>query len=171
MGQGQLEMDLHVDGLFSCKKIAAPSGAFTDTHIAGNAGIQTSKMDHRYVQVVPLSANRKSTDAVVAGRYVVALVRSANGATLKEIRGGHVTPPTGTGKYSFNLLRNGVSILQTGAAVDVDIAVAARGSVAAIINDPSAVQNDLYELDITINAGTGVVANGGFVVLYWDQKP
>jgi len=131
------------------------SGCVEDKHVAADAAIQASKLEHQHRAIY---AQESATTAAAETR-AVHVVKGTNG-TLKTVKAGCVTPCVGDATITVDLLINGVSVLT--AAIALDSAQSAYELVAGTISSDSLSAGDVVEIDVTVNAGTGTLGKGVF---------
>jgi hypothetical protein len=159
VAQAQIPTDLYLGGNFSCKQFTPPSGCITDAAILGAAGVQASKLQHQHQQRYA----QNSTTTGAADQQVLHVVRGAT-ATILELKVGAITAAVGAATATFDLLKNGTTILTATAVLGSGTANFATISPAGYTST-SLVTGDVLELKVTVAAGGGTIAKGLFALL------
>lgn len=146
------------------KAPTVPAGSFGDAAIADNAGVQTTKLQHRTLATLSQAA---AADAS-ATRQVVAVVNGASGSLVGVVAGAS-TAATGDATVQVDLLVNGVSVMS--AVMSLSSATAAYALVVGAIASTDLVAGDVVELEIkNVAAGTGTLPKGVFARVVIDEK-
>lgn len=144
--------------------VALPASGISDKHIAADAAIAASKLQHRTSQVW---RQKDSGDNVVTGNSVIH-VAAATGV-LREFKAGVITPNISGATVTVDLRKNNVSILS--AVVTLNDTHAARQLLAGTITNTAFVAGDVFEVVVTATAGGGTIAKGLFGLLVLDTNP
>ena len=130
-------------------------GCIEDKHVAAGAAISASKLEHQHRAVYA----QESATTAAAETLVAHVVKGTNG-TLKTFKAGCVTACVGDATITVDLKVNGVSVLT--AVVTLDNGQSARELVAGTIDTDSLSADDVIEVAVTVNAGTGMLGKGVF---------
>lgn len=159
----RIEGNVYANGNISAKTMTLPAGTVTNTGVADAAGIAATKLDHQHR--IAFSQESATTAADVA--RVVHQVRGATG-TIIAFAAGCVVPCVGDSTIAVDLLKNGVSILSTAAALSV--AEAAYAVAATTIATAALVAGDVLEIEIVGTIGTGTLGLGVFAAVTIEEK-
>ena len=133
-------------------------GCVSDTHVAADADITATKLEHQHRAVY----EQESDTTSAAETRVVHVVHGATG-TLKAFKAGSITVCTSDATITVDLLKNGVSVLS--AAIVLDSGNSVRVVEAGTISGPSVVAGDVLEVDVAVSAGGGTIGKGAFAFL------
>ena len=153
----KIEGDLVVAGALTPKSMNVPAGSVTNAAIKAAAGISASKLEH---QQQPRYSQESDTTAA-AEDHVLHTVYGATG-TVVAFAAGCVVACTGNAVVTVDLHKNGSSMLIS--AIEIDNGDAAYDVVAGTV-DPAkedVVVDDVLEVVVTVNAGTGALGKGVF---------
>ncbi len=139
-------------------QILLNAGCVSNTHVATDAAIVASKMQHQHRSGY---AQESATSAADEAR-VIHVVKGQTGQVL-TFKVGAVVANIGAAVVDVDLLKNGVSILT--AAVQIDSGNAAYALVDATIDTDTLVEGDVLEVSIDGTAGGGTLAKGVFCYL------
>lgn len=139
----------------------APSGNITNDMIATDAGILTSKLQHRHRPFL----SQVHGSAATAERRVVFNAKAA--ATVNAITATVSVACVSGATITIDLYKNGSSIL-TG-TFQIDDADAAYASVTGVINNGVLAAGDKLEIVVTVAAGGGTLGQGLFVEVEVDE--
>lgn len=156
MAQSRQQGDLLVTGSLVCGTFTPPAGCITNAAVASATGIDASKLDHQYQSPYSQAGGSAST----ADRRVVHVVRGATG-TVQEFYISSRTACTSTGAITFDLYKNGSSIL-TG-TVGLSSSDAAYTLKAGTLASSSLVAADVLEVVVTVSGS--VIGSGAFAVV------
>lgn len=151
-----IDEDMYVDGVLQTDTLQPPDGSFSNSHVALNAGLATSKMRHKYVE------SYGQTGAAADETKLIHLVSGATATTLR-FSAGAISAPT-AGSVTVDLLKGGVSIL----AAAITIGAVDRVLTAATIDTPASVVGDWLEIVINDTASD---ATGVYAQLEIDEDP
>jgi len=155
MSQTILPTDLYVNGNVSAKTISLPASTVTDTSVIASAGIQASKLQHQYEDILA----QGSAVAATAQTQTVHAVKGAT-ATIVDFSAGAIVVAIGADTCTVDCKKNGTTIL-TG-TISLTNAQSARQLVQGSLSVTSAVAGDVFEVVITPNHTSGTLANGIF---------
>lgn len=158
----QLTTDLYINGSFGCKSFTPPAASVPKSAIPPAAGIEASKLEHRYQKTYGQPGGAVS----FTERKVVHVVYGAT-ATILAFRAGVRTVNTGAATVTFDLYKNGASIL-TGVTT-TNSGTAAYAIVAGVLASTALVQGDVLEIVIVATAGGGGIGNGAFADLVINE--
>ena len=160
MGQSRIDGDLFVNGRISSTGLTAPASSITNSNIAAAAGIDSSKLDHRFRK--HYNQNSTASSATVA-------IHIANAAgSVNGIKAGSVAACSGAATITINLLKNGASIL-TG-VIQLDNGNTARVSESGAFASTTYASGDFFELVIVATAGGGTLGTGLLVDVEFDEE-
>lgn len=150
-------------GIVQFFHIILPTGCVADKHVAADAAVQVTKLQHQHRAVY---AQESATTAAAETRTVH--VVHGTGGLVKTIKFGSVVACLLGATITIDLLKNGVSILD--AAIVLDSGDSAYDLVAGVIDTEAVVAGDVLEIDITVAAGGGTIGVGvfGYVDIYED---
>lgn len=138
-------------------QINVPAGTWLDVDFSIAANIGAAKLVHQHRVVY----SEESATSAADGAHVIHIAEGAG--TLLAVRVGAVVACTGAGTVTFDLLKNGVSILDAPKAIDSGDA--AYALVDAVIDTAAFAADSVLEVTIDEEAGGGAVAKGVFVQL------
>jgi hypothetical protein len=150
--------------VLTAQTITPSDGSVTNASVANNAAIASTKLQQRRKAFYA----KPSATAAAAETIPIARIYGAT-ASLVALRVGSVVACVGDSTVTIDLKKNGTSVLS--ATVQLDSANTARVTEAATINTTGAVVDDLFELVVTVSAGTGTLATGIFAELVYDEDP
>ena len=146
------------------KSFDCPANSITNPAIPAGEQLDATKVRHhhhaRYAQL--------SATTTTAATQVIHVARFAG--TLMDLVGGVVGVLTGNATTTIDIKKNNVSVLS--GTIGLDNANTARVVEAATINPSLAayVAGDVFEIVITVNAGTGALGTGVFAEALFDEK-
>lgn len=155
--------NLFVSGTLTCKSFTPPAASIGDAAIRSGdyiAGLKVQRGIHRVLA-------QDSNSAATAQTRVVHVAVSAG--TIQSLSAGCVSPCTGDAAITIDLRKNGASVLT--APIDLTSAQAARALVAATVSTADYVASDVFEIEITVAAGTGALGSGVFVLFAGFEDP
>lgn len=156
----RLEGDTYVDGTLQAKTFVPSAACVRDAHLAADAELSASKMQHRHNKVLT------QTGTAATETKPIHVVLGAT-ATIKSIKAGSIAACSGAATITIDLKKNGSSIL-TG-VITLDNANTARVMEAGTLSSSSLVVGDFLELVITATAGGGTLGTGLIVQLELDE--
>lgn len=146
--------DVIVIGTFFADEIILSDNSVSDPKVAAGANIAASKLEHQHQKEYA----QPSASTAVAETKVVHRFR-ADG-TIEDFTAGAVDACVGDSTITFDLHKNGVSILT--APIVVTSSLVDREVLSALIADAEAELDDVLEVVVTISAGTGTLGKGAF---------
>ena len=160
-----LNHDVYVNGSLSCKSFTPPAACIPDAAIPANAGIAASKLQQ---QPEKSYVGGSSTTVPAADQKVIHTGYGAVGLVAK-FSAGVISALSGNATISVDLWKNGVSILT--APIALAAASGGRALVDAVISTASYVAGDIFEVKVTVNAGSGALGQGLFARLIFNESP
>lgn len=158
MAQGQLPIDLLINQL-SCTQLSMSQASITDAMVVAAAGVQASKLQHQYTHAY----SQPAANSAAVERKVTHVVRGAT-ATILDFKVGATTAALTGATATFDLWKNGVSVL-TG-TITLDQNTAAYALKAGTFASTSSVAGDVWEIVVSaVAAGGGTLAKGLFAYL------
>lgn len=139
----------------------APAGSIDDADIGSNADVSATKIEHRYHGYL------RQSGTAVASTQVLHIVRGAT-ATLELVDALSIVACTGDATITIDVKKNGTTVLS--ASIVLDNGNAARVPESGTLSVVSAVQNDVLEAAVTVNAGSGALGTGLCVRLVVREK-
>lgn len=160
MAQNIIRDDLHVAGNLSCESFRPPAGSIDAAAIEADAGIPSSKLEHRFQPGTNFATAIGGTPAT--REEIVFVAQQA--CTLNEFKARLADTGTST-NITFDLKKNGASIL-TGAVsfthADTD------GTIkTGTLSSTTLVADDVLSILMTVTSATGAV--GPFAWIELDQ--
>jgi len=156
--------NLRLKGRLIADYITQPAESVGNAAVKSDAGVSATKLEHQHQ---PAYAQESATTAAAETR-VVHVVRGAIGTTV-AFEAGCITPCLGNATITVDLLKNGASVLT--AAITLDNGQAAYDTVEATIDDDALADDDVLEVDVSVNAGTGTLGEGVFAGLTLREDP
>lgn len=158
----RLDGDFYVGGTLYVNAIDLPAGAVTNASVIAAAGIAAAKC-----QQYPAKTYGQAGTAVAAS-VIMHVVRGATG-TIKEFVVGNITANAGASTVTLDLLKNGVSVLNT--VVTLNNATGNRSVEEGIIDTTALVAGDVLEVVVALNqSGTDALAVGVAAELRLDES-
>lgn len=154
--------DAYFGGSLGAKTFLLSAGCVSDSHVAGNAAIATSKMLHRFRRSYMVGGTVATV--TVPLHFCCGLT-----GTVLAIAAGLITPNVGAATVTVDLKKNGSSILAS--VITLNSSSTARSMSTATITSNTVAQNDFFELVITATAGGGTVGQGLLVQADFDETP
>lgn len=139
-------------GYFGAISISGGTGFVADSQVIAAAGIQASKLDHKYIATY----SQPNTTATTV-RQVIHSAHKAG--TILQFRAATTVACTGAATISIRLKKLGTNI-DTAALVLDSGNTAHIYENAAGFTSTSVVAGDRFEVDITATAGGGVIGTG-----------
>ena len=155
--------NLYVQGSFSCTTFTPPASCITNAAIIAAAGIDATKVVHQHVK----SYEQESATTDVSESRTVHIAYAAG--TIVDFRAGNVVAHVGAATTTFDLLKNGTTVL-TG-VISTSSANAAYALVAGTISSAAYVAGDVLEVRTVATAGGGTLAKGAFARLVLRENP
>jgi len=159
----RIEGDIYVAGALRAQTNTPSTSVITDGMVAAAADIAATKLEHQFT----IQYAQASTANAAAESRTIHLVHGTAGTVL-EFRCGLVTPPDGNRTATFDLKKDGVSILT--AAVVLDSTNVAYTPEAGTIGTAAVADTDVLEIVVTVggDAGTHCLGVYASVVLRED---
>lgn len=153
-----IDDDLIVRGRIQADDMTVPFNAVGDAEFNGDSPLTVDKQEHRVYRTFGQSHGT----AAVAQRQVIH-VANATG-TLEFFRVGLTVACIGDSTITINLLKNGVSVLSSTLVLD-NTNTAFTGKEDGTFSSTTVAAGDVFEVQITVNAGTGTLGQGVFALL------
>lgn len=164
----QLQSDLYVNGNLQAVSMTLPLGSVGNSQVAAGSGagngVAASKLQHEYTRT---HADTKTVTATTMQKTI----HVAHGATgtVTEFRVGAVVANIGAATVTFDLLKNGVSIL-TGVVTLTNAQAAYSGQLTGTLTGgASYVVGDVFEAKMVATAGGGTLATGIFAMATFTE--
>ena len=132
--------------------VTLPSGAIGNSQIASSAAIDATKLQHQHARGL---AQAHGTAAAAERR---AIHRAKGAGTLTEFKAGPTVAAVGDSTVTVDLRKNGTTVLS--GTISITSATAAFASVTGSISSASYAAGDVFEVVITVSAGTGTLPQG-----------
>lgn len=162
MAQDIVNNDLLVNGAIYASRYVFPTGAVTNAAIVAAAAIDATKSQQQYQPCFGQNGT------AVAERKVIHLVQGAT-ATIVSFKCGVRVACSGNATITVDLLKNGVSVLS--AAEVLDLNDAAFAITTPVVSTTGGVVTNVYEVNVTVNAGTGTLGQGLFAQMTIREDP
>jgi hypothetical protein len=157
--------DLVVTGTLIPKTLNLPSGCVKADDIEAGAGIEATKLEHRYRPDLSQAYGSAGTSE----RRVVHQVIGATGK-INSVRAQLELAPVGAATHSIQVKKNGTNILSSALVLDSTnanhIDEIAAGFTAG---GDDLVTGDVIAIDVTATAGGGTLGQGLHVMLDLDE--
>ena len=157
--------DLVITGTLIPRTLNLPSGCVQSDDIQAGAGIEATKLEHRFRPALSQAHGSAGTSE----RRVVHQVIGATGK-INSVRAQLSVAPVGAATHSIQAKKNGTNILSPALVLDnantVFIDEVAAGFTAG---GDELVNGDVIEVDVTATAGGGTLGQGLHVVLDLDE--
>lgn len=154
---------LHVSGTLTCDKFTPPEDSIGNAAFRSGDYLAGDKIQHGLRLLLA-----QDSDAEAAAQTRVVHVAVAAG-TLMAIRAGCVDPCSGDAEIIVDVLKNGSSVLVS--PITLDSNQNARETVSGTINSEALAADDVLEVEITVDAGTGSLGAGVFVSIVGHENP
>jgi len=157
----RVDEDFFVGGTLRAQAMDIPAGTIVNADVAENAGIAASKN-----QQYPAKTYGQAGTAVAA-TVIMHVVRGATG-TIKGFVVSNITANAGASTVTVDLLKNGVSVLNT--VVTLNNATGNRGVEEGAIDTTALVADDVLEVVVALaQSGTDALAVGVAAELRLDE--
>jgi hypothetical protein len=155
--------DFHFNGDLSCDTFAPPAGCIDNEAVESGAEIDADKVERRITKTYAQNANAASA----ADRRVIHVARKPG--VLTEVKAGVVVACLGDSTITVNVKKNGTTVLTAVVVLDnTNTAFAIEsGAVSGAADDY--VTGDVFDVTITVSAGTGTLGFGVFVETTFDE--
>lgn len=161
MPHTRIESDVHVAGSLTCQTFGPPAASIDNAAIRPDAKIAASKLQHQHHCFYA----QPNTTATAETRAIY-LVRGVT-TNIVSVRAGSIGVCTGNATMTVDVRKNGATILAS--PITLNSSNSPRVSVAGTIATAAGAANDLYEVVITVNAGTGTLGTGLFVMVRAEE--
>lgn len=152
MAVNVIDGDLTVRGTLAPTALNAPAGCIGDTQASGSSPLGVTKTTHRHVRTLA----QVHGSAASAERRAVHRAHAAG--TVAAVRVGVVVACIGDSTITVDVQKNGTTILS--APVVIDNANAAYAVEAGSVSVAAYVADDVFEVLVTVSAGTGTLGQG-----------
>ncbi len=158
----RVDGDFYVGGTLYASAMDIPAGTLVNADVAAAAAVAASKC-----QQYPTKTYGQAGTAVAAS-VIMHVVRGATG-TIKEFVAGNITANAGASTVTLDLLKNGVSVLNT--VVTLNNATGNRSVEEGNIDTTALVAGDVLEVVVALNqSGTDALAIGVAAELRIDES-
>jgi hypothetical protein len=157
--------DVHISGQLTFGSeggVTLPKDSVTDTQVKAAAGIAANKTQIRQRKTYA----QPSADTAAAETRVVHVAKATG--QLESFVAGLVTKCADGSVVNFDLKKNGTSILTS--AVQLTDAQENYETVSGVIDTLSYVAGDVFEVTVTVDAGTGTLGKGAFAQAVFDEN-
>lgn len=147
---------------------ALANGTVTNAMLVASAGIDVSKLDHRFVQVY----QQPDEKDVTHGRAFLHIAQAAGTVSKVQISLGS-TIPTGSAKVTVAVKRSTAGGAWTDVITEhtLDSSSVARTVETAVVSSAAYVAGDLFEVWVqTVYNGTDTVPQGLVVAVTFDEE-
>lgn len=151
------DTDIYVRGRLRCDQLDVPNDSITNENFDANNPLEAVKQEHQY----RVNVRQNHGGAVVARRETVHVAYSDG--DVVGVRMQVSVAAIGDSEVTIDVLKNGVSILTAPKVID-NALTAYTTDVAGIASAPY-VEDDNFEIQVTVAAGTGTLPQGLFVEL------
>lgn len=158
MADQQINGNLNVAGSITCQSLTPPAGCITAAAIEAAAGIEASKQEHQHEPVF----RQAHGTAAAARREVLHVVNGAT-ADLISFKVGNVVASIGNSTITVDLYKNGSSILSS--TITLNSSSTAYSLSSGTFSSSTAVSGDVFEVVVTVSAGSGTLGQGVFASL------
>jgi hypothetical protein len=163
MATNKIDGDLHVSGVFRPGAIVFPTTSIGDSEMTATRPIGVTKQVHQYNTC--LGDARTTTIATTTGRFIY---RAKEAGTVVEFAAGIIVDPitwAGGGQAVVDLNKNGISATSSTITIDGTTVGGIAGEQFAGFSSPSYTAGDVFEVEITVTAGTGTLPKGFYCSL------
>ena len=155
--------DMTVAGALSAGSINIPANSIADAAIPAGANISYLKLEQLK------QATYSQAGVAVSETRAIHVVRGVGGATVLEFVAGAVVAPIGAATVTFDLRKNGATILS--AVINLTSATAAYALLTAAIASAGLVQGDVLTIVTVATAGGGTLPQGVFAQVRLKEFP
>jgi hypothetical protein len=155
MSQTRIDSDVYVTGNISSQTLTIPAGTVKNADVSASAGIDATKLKHQH----HINYSQDSAEEAAADERVVHTVYGTSG-TIVAVQAGMVAAHAGNATATVDLHVNGSSVLS--AAITLSSSQSAYELVSGTIADDSLSADDVLEIVVAANAGTGTLGDGVF---------
>lgn len=155
MAQDRHENPVHFNAAvtFSPNTLTLPAGVVADAQVAAGAAIAHTKLEHQRSPVVSWDGTTPTTTRVLF------VARSAG--TVLTFRVGHAVACIGAATVTFDLKKNGVTVL-TGVVTQSSADAAYTPESGSLSGTPTFVAGDVFTVVTVATAGGGTIGTGGY---------
>ena len=157
-----LTLDLHLRGTLSADKLTIPAQTIVNAAVDDAAALAVGKMLHLH----SITYGQNGTMAAVT--IPVHCTYGATG-TIKAVKAGSIAPCTGNATATVDVKINGTTCLSSVITLDSTntARVAEDGTIDTAADD--LVEDDLVEIVVTVDAGTGALGTGLFATITVEE--
>ena len=163
MATSTIQSDVYVNGNLYPKTFTPPANCITNAAVLSNAGIDATKLEHRYRP----SYAQPHGSAGTTVRQAVHQVVGANG-TINSVRAMLSVAPIGAATHVIQIKKNGSNILSTAITLD-NANTAFVDETDTGFTSTALVAGDVLEVDVTATAGGGTLGQGLHVMIDLDE--
>jgi hypothetical protein len=165
MSLNVIDGDCLVRGTLSVNKFNPAAGSVTDASVNASAGIQTTKLRHRYTKHY---AQPNAT--AITETKTTHVVRGTN-ATIMEAAAGSIVANIGGATVTIDVKKNGTSVLNS--VITLNSSNTGRVAVTGSLNGAlvGCVAGDWIEVVVTATVGGGTLATGVYAQVMIDEDP
>jgi len=162
MAQDTVQNDLDVNGALTCRQFNPPAGCVIDASVLAGANVAATKLQHRHM---PKLAQANGVVAA-AERRVIHIAKASGTITL--CKATVTVAAIGDSTATFDVKKNDTTILTgTVTFTSSDVAYTLKSGTLAVT---TFVASDVFEVVITVSAGTGTLPKGLVVELTLDEN-
>lgn len=163
MATSTIQSDVYVNGNLYPKTFTPPANCITNAAVIAAAGIDATKLEHRYRP----SYAQPHGSAGTTVRQAVHQVVGATG-TINSVRAMLSVAPVGAATHVIQIKKNGSNILSTAITLD-NANTAFIDETDTGFTSTALVAGDVLEVDVTANAGGGTLGQGLHVMIDLDE--
>lgn len=159
--------DVRVRGNITANSVTLPADSVGNSSIDPGDPVDETNQWHQYLREY---SQLHGTPAVAARSVIHTAFRDG---FLKDFRAGNLVAITGNATVTLDLKKNGVSVLSSVIVLDSTNTLPLVMESAGIAGGGAFLANDVFELYITVNNGTGgaTQAQGVYVQARFVEKP
>ncbi len=143
------------------KEVTLPASCVGDTEFDATDPLTATQQEHRHTGRL----SQVHGSAATAERRVVHVARGDG--TVEAVRAGVVVACVGDSTITVDVKKNGTSILS--ATIGLDSGDAAYAKVDGTVSTAAYVAGDVFEVVVTVAAGTGTLGQGLFVDVVFTE--
>lgn len=156
--------DCHVNGTLSLRHITVPEGELDGSAISSSVPVPSASQIQRFRGALIQESLASEGDE----RRIVGIVQGDTGL-IRSIKITNVTPAVGVAIAEFDLLVNGVSVMNS--VVELNSATLAYEVKSGVILTTALVVDDVIEISLAFTTGAGTAPLGCGAVVEWDEDP
>lgn len=148
--------------LVTFRSVDLPASAIANVNVSPTAAISASKLQQHYKGELRQAGN--SVDAEEVVHIVLGLTGTVQSFTVAAL-----TDPDGSSIVTFDLKKNGVSILDD--VVTINSATGDLIPVPGLLADATVTENDVFTIEVnSTQSGTDALATGVYAVMHIDES-